>query len=130
MKATLDTILRMAQQLSFRITAHTSRPHVFCAGLNICRSESYAGVVPVALTNSAASASAAVEGAPVSGPGMTATTLVQDGSNASAKDQSPSAEAAEQVGSHISMFTQQACLPFVSVIDLELFNSSWSSLSS
>ena len=81
-------------------------------------------MVPVALTNSAASASAVVEGAPVSGPGMTATTLVQDGSNASAKDQSPSAEAAEQVGSHLSMFTQQACLPFVSVIDLgivELF---------
>ena len=51
----------------------------FVAGSDIRRSDSYAGVVPVALTNAAASASEAVEGAPISGPGSPDGPLVQGG---------------------------------------------------
>ena len=50
----------------------------FVAGSDIRRSDSYAGVVPVALTNAAASASEAVEGAPISGPGIPDGPLLQD----------------------------------------------------
>lgn len=61
-------------------------------------------MVPVALTNSAASASEAVEGAPISGPGMAETTLVQNDGRASAGAESlpaDTAEPAEQVVSHL-----------------------------
>lgn len=54
------------------------------AGSDIKRSKSYAGVVPVAMTNPAASASEAVEGAPVTGGGIHGTAVAPDGDKTSA----------------------------------------------
>ena len=70
------------------------------AGSDVCRADSYAGVVPVALTNASASTSEAVNGAPISGAGIDEASLATDqGKGPSDAHQS----ALEQVKLHLAV---------------------------